>query len=142
MQVPATIRFAFSGRLLASSVRSAWAAKIILYDHRNFESRSLTLHENVADLDDYDFDNEVSAVKVISGTWELFRDDNYELNHGPSKVLGPGEYPNLSHVDFKRNKLSLLRMNSDDNGASNGNGLALADCRIPYEGQVGDGTCT
>ena len=141
MRVPAAIRFAFLGLLLASSVGSAWAAEIILYDHRNFEGRSLTLHESVADLDDYDFDNEVSAVNVISGTWELFRDDNYESNHGPSKVLGPGEYPNLSHVGFKRNKLSSVRLISDDDGTGNGTGPIQPNCPVPYQGLMGDGQC-
>ncbi len=137
MRLPAVIRFASSGLLLAASVGSVWAAEIILYDHRHFEGRSLTLHESVSDLDDYDFDNEVSAVIVVSGTWELFRDDNYESNHGPSKVLGPGEYPNLSHIDFKRNKLSSVRLISDDNG----NGQAEADCPGPYHVLATDGRC-
>ena len=138
MRVSALCGIALSGVLLAASVGAAWAAEIILYDHRNFGGRSLTLNLSAPDLDDYDFDNEVSAVKVISGTWELFRDDNYESNHGPSKVLGPGEYPNLSHVDFRRNKLSSVRLISDDD---NDNGQTQPDCPGPYHVLANDGRC-
>ena len=139
MRVPAVIRFTFLGLLLMAPAGSAWTAEIILYDHRNFEGRSLTLNQSVADLDDYDFDNKVSAVIVVSGTWELFRDDDYESRHGPSKVLGPGEFPNLSHVDFRRNRLSSVRLISDDNGT--GNGQAQPDCPGPYHVLASNGRC-
>jgi hypothetical protein len=122
VRAPAIYTFALSCLLLAASAGAAWAAEIILYDHKNFGGRSLTLRASVPDLDDYSFDNKASAVRVISGTWELFRDDGYQSDHGPSKVLGPGDYPNLAYVGFKPANSGFPRwlLPSADNGSTMG----------------------
>ena len=135
MRISAIYMFALSLLLLAASAGAAWAAEIILYDHKNFGGRSVTLRGSVSDLDHYNFDNKASAVRVISGTWELFRDDDYQSNHGPSKLLGPGDYPNLSYVGFKRNKLSSVRL------ISSGNDQTQPYCQGPYRVPTNDGRC-
>ena len=135
MRISAIYMFALSLLLLATSAGSAWAAEIILYDHKNFGGRSVTLRGSVPDLDGYNFDNKASAVRVISGTWELFRDDDYQSNHGPSKVLGPGNYPNLSYVGFKRDKLSSVRL------ISSGDDQTQPYCQGPYRVPTNDGRC-
>lgn len=112
MKRPAMRRLVFVIALLAAtfSASAARAAEIILYDGRNFGGQSVTLNQSAPDLDADNFDNKVSSVRVISGTWEVFRDDNFQSNHGPSKILPPGEYPNLSHVGFHRNRMSSVRL--------------------------------
>jgi hypothetical protein len=81
-------------------------ADMTIYDHRGFTGESRVVTGDIADLEDVDFDNKVSAVIVRSGTWTLFRDDDFE---GESITLGPGQYPNLEDLGFPRNKLSSIR---------------------------------
>ena len=83
MRILAIYAFALSCLVLVASAGATWAGEIILYDHKSFGGRSITLRGSVPDLDSYNFDNKASAVRVISGTWELYRDDGYQSNHGP-----------------------------------------------------------
>jgi hypothetical protein len=141
LKVSAIGVFALSCLMLAASAGATWSAEVILYDHRGFGGRSVTLYNSVPDLDDYSFDNKASAVRVISGTWELFRDDGYGSRHGPSKVLGPGDYANLLHVNFRPNKLSSVRLISAGDGADGGYGGPPQQCQGPYRVPANDGRC-
>ena len=90
----------------------AQAAEIILYDYTNFGGQSESYSQSTANLGN--FDNKASSVRVISGTWRLYRDANYRSYNGPSVLLGPGDYTNLGNAGFKRNRLSAVRLMEDD----------------------------
>ena len=92
MRVSATIRLALSGLLLAAglSAGAARAAEIILYPGFDFTGAPLRLTQSTPAFGD--FDNRANSVRVVSGTWELFYDTNYQSDFGPSKLLGPGDY--------------------------------------------------
>ncbi len=101
-----TIALVFAILLAPGAAR---AAEIILYDHRNFGGQSVTLNQSAPSLGN--FDNEASSVQVISGTWELFRNDDYGVTPSrPSLVLQPGDYPDLGDVGFPRNRLSSVKL--------------------------------
>lgn len=104
-------RLILSALLLAAvcAAGTVQAGEIILYDGRNFSGRAVTLTQSWPNLGD--FDNKASSVRVISGTWKLYRNANYGVTSSrPSLTLTPGEYPNLRHVGFPRNRLSSVRL--------------------------------
>ena len=116
------------------------AAEIILYDRFNFQGDSVTLTESASDLRDYNFDNDLESFRVISGTWRIFRDANYQSNNGPSLTVGPGSYPDIRElrdnedVRYPRNRMSSVRLILDPVAAS---------CPPPYQTPNPDGVaCT
>jgi hypothetical protein len=129
--------------LILIGIGEAAAQEIILYDNRSLGGRSLTLHGSAPDLDQYNWDNDVDSIRVISGTWEIYRDDNYGHHNGPSFVLSPGDYPDISHnPGFPRNRMSSVRLveaNGSNNG-NNGNGNTQ-NCPSPYHVLTSDGRC-
>ncbi|MEY2833566.1 MAG: hypothetical protein RLZZ574_2825 [Cyanobacteriota bacterium] len=72
-------------------------ARIILYEHADFQGESLTIDGETADqtfsLIGDPLNNKVSSFKVESGLWSLFSEDN-QLGFKPLDV-GPGEYSSV-----------------------------------------------
>lgn len=104
-------RTALIAAILVAGTADAALADMTIYDHRGFTGESRVITDDIADLEDLDFDNKVSAVIVRSGTWILFRDDDFE---GETITLGPGQYPNLEDLGFPRNTLSSIRAADSD----------------------------
>lgn len=96
--------------LLAAVVTLGFAgtalADMTIYDHRGFQGKRYVVTGDISDLDDIDFNNKVSAVIVRSGRWTLYRDDEFA---GDSITLGPGQYPDLEKLGFRRNVVSSIR---------------------------------
>ncbi|MEQ9812381.1 MAG: hypothetical protein RLO50_06340, partial [Azospirillaceae bacterium] len=74
-------------------------ALIFLFDNAGFASnqsyRALTQSE--ADFGRIGFDNRVAAVRVVRGTWQLFRNAGYgETPDRPSVTLPVGSYENIA----------------------------------------------
>ena len=110
------------------------AAEIILYDYFDFQGPSVTLNQSAPDLRDYNFDNDLESFKVISGTWRIHRDANYQDNSGPSLTVGPGDYPNIEDLGYPQDRMSSVRLIVDPVAAS---------CPAPYQTPNADGvTCT
>ena len=93
---------------LSVTASPAQAAEISLYDHTNFGGQVVSLTQSTPNLG-Y-FDNRASLVRVISGTWRLYRDTNYQSNNGPSVLLDPGNISNMKYAGFRRNRLSVVRL--------------------------------
>ena len=83
---------------------------IILFEHANF----LGLHRHVfgpvpsLDTDqEIFFNDKVSSIVVLAGTWRLFRHVNY-VGEYPIK-LGPGAYPWVGAVEIQNDDMSSLK---------------------------------
>ena len=112
---------------------AAGAAEIILYGRTNFEGPSVTLTQSAPDLRDQNFDNDLESFRVISGTWRIHRDANYQDNSGPSLTVGPGSYPDIQELERPRNRMSSVRLGE----------IVAANCRAPYQVPNPDGVaCT
>jgi hypothetical protein len=73
--------------------------QIRLFEHDNYEGDVLEIfgHGGTASLRaiDEDWNDEVSSVIVIAGTWELFFHDNFD---GRKLTLRPGTYPSIEQA--------------------------------------------
>lgn len=77
---------------------------IVLYEHRFFKGRSITLTSSVANLRQFDFNDKVSSIKVLRGVWSVHEHSNYK---GHRNVLMPGgEFPFPS--GFRDNDISSV----------------------------------
>ena len=135
----AGIRIALiAAALILFGIGEAAAQEIILYDSRSFGGRSLTLNGSAPDLDAYNWDNDVDSIRVVSGNWEIYRDDNYGHHNGPSFVLSPGDYPDISQIPgFPRNRMSSVRLVE----ANHDEGPAAEEYPGPYHVETSDGRC-
>jgi len=62
------------------------------YVDANFKGASVTFNQDFLNIGSF-WNDKITSVKVIEGTWEVFSDINYR---GRSVVLKPGNYPNIS----------------------------------------------
>ena len=92
----------------------ATKAKIILFQYVNFGGGSLVLDHNDPKLSDQDFNDRLSSLVVVEGTWELFEHKDYKgdpwvvsAKGGPDK---DGVYPDYSAWDGKDNVISSVRL--------------------------------
>ncbi|MBZ5538781.1 MAG: hypothetical protein LAO31_22780 [Acidobacteriia bacterium] len=83
---------------------------VILFEHANFHGAHkhvFGVESNLNAGDDDFFNDLVSSIVVLSGTWEFFRDAGFNGSYGT--VLGPGRYPWVEAVNIKDNDMSSLR---------------------------------
>jgi len=72
---------------------------VILFDNTNFNGSGRLLTAAEPNFDNIDFDNDTESVRVLNGTWTLYRDANYGAPPDrPSVTLGPGDYPDIANV--------------------------------------------
>lgn len=113
----APIAATFAAAILAAGMAGTAQADMVVYDGEGFTLESRVIKGDVADLEDTNFDNRASAIIIRSGTWILFRDDDFE---GDSVTLGPGQYPDLGDVGFSDDTLSSIRAVSGGEGEVGG----------------------
>src|SRR5438309_1153018 len=80
------------GAVLAVVATCVVAAELTLYEGENFQGRSLTLRNDMRDLDRTNFNDRASSLRVERGYWIFCSDANFE---GDCRTFGPGDYPNL-----------------------------------------------
>ncbi len=68
------------------------AADVEMYEHGNFQGRVLNGRSDVANLQDYQFNDIISAIIVNRGRWQFCTDAFYA---GRCTVYGPGRYPSV-----------------------------------------------
>jgi hypothetical protein len=93
-----------------SSAGLAVAPHAILFEHANFHGAHKHVFGSESNLnagDDNFFNDKVSSVVVLAGTWEFFRDSEFQGSYGV--VLGPGVYPWVEAVKIKNDDMSSLR---------------------------------
>ncbi|HEY7200800.1 MAG TPA: beta/gamma crystallin-related protein [Candidatus Dormibacteraeota bacterium] len=87
------------------------AGEVILFEHANFRGRHrhvLNAEDNLNADDDDGFNDSVSSIVVVSGSWQFFRNSGFDDDY-PS-ILGPGVYPWVEDVDIRNDDLSSLRV--------------------------------
>lgn len=72
------MRFLISGALLAAAqTASAVAQEIIVYEHGNYQGRSMRVTGDVPNLDRRGFNDRASSIRIVSGTWEFCQHAHY-----------------------------------------------------------------
>jgi hypothetical protein len=64
------------------------------------------------------WDNSISSLIVLSGTWEFFDDDDFTGTN--MATLGPGQYPRVTEKGLKDNSISSIRLVSPAARAAEG----------------------
>jgi hypothetical protein len=80
--------------------------RIILYKSPDFQDDALDLASDMAELEDRDFDGNVSSFVIVSGYWQLCEKEFYK---GFCVELGPGSYPNMGAAGLSNNELESVR---------------------------------
>jgi hypothetical protein len=80
--------------------------QIIAFDKDNFEGDHTHIFGDMAKLGKWD--NSISSMIILSGTWEFFDDQN--LQGTPMAKLGPGRYANVTQHGLKDNSVSSIRL--------------------------------
>jgi len=112
--------------------------KITLYRERNFGGGHRDIAGEAADLAALGFDNATSSLIVHSGSWTLYRNENFGATPDrPSVTVGPGEYPDIEALGFPDDKLSSLRGAPEPTG----NPVATEQCPGPYMAVGAAGGC-
>ena len=76
---------------------------VILYENDNFRGRSVTLRQPAANLAYHGFENRVSSLNVMSGTWEVCTEPFFR---GRCRTFSPGKYASLGGLS---NSISSAR---------------------------------
>src|SRR5262245_2352636 len=94
-------------------------AEVILYEHANYHGAHKHVfgwEPNLNAADDRFFNDRVSSLAVMSGSWSFFRDSGYRNQY--ARPLGPGGYPWVEAVDIKNDDMSSLHPISAAGAAS------------------------
>ncbi len=90
-------------------------AEIFIYRDFNYKGGAIQLKKDQKEFGSLNFNDLASSVKVISGTFTLYRDNNFK---GPSITVsakgGPannGQYPNSSWLGGRNDYFSSARVN-------------------------------
>ncbi len=72
------MRFLISGLALAAAQSaSAGAQEVIIFEHNNYQGRSVRLTADAPNLDRRGFNDRASSIRVVSGTWEFCQHANF-----------------------------------------------------------------
>jgi Beta/Gamma crystallin len=80
--------------------------QIIAFDKDNFEGDHTHIFGDMPKLGKWD--NSISSMIILSGTWEFFDDQNFQGT--PMAKLGPGRYANVTQHGLKDNSTSSIRL--------------------------------
>jgi Beta/Gamma crystallin len=79
----------------------------ILFADANFHGDHRHIFEEERDLSQTNFDNVVSSIAILSGTWQFFADVRF--GNPFNVVLGPGLYSFVGDFEIKNDEMSSLR---------------------------------
>lgn len=79
--------------------------EIVVFQHANFEGWEYRTNLNHSYVGNSKNDR-ISSIIVVSGTWEFFRDINFQ---GPSRRLREGYYPILEAVQIPNDSISSFK---------------------------------
>jgi hypothetical protein len=82
--------------------------QIIVFDNDNFLGDHTHVLGNMKDLGKWD--NSISSMIILSGTWEFFDGENFTGTK--MATLGPGTYPRVADKGIKDNSISSIRLAS------------------------------
>jgi hypothetical protein len=87
---------------------------VILFKNANFRGdhkHALTEISNLNAPDDNSFNDAVSSIAVLSGTWQFYKNANTQSTPYP-QALGPGGYPWVVDVGIQNDQISALKPSS------------------------------
>ena len=83
---------------------------VILFEHANFHGAHKHVfgpESNLNASDDNFFNDKVSSIAVLDGTWVYYRDAAFRGQY--AQILGPGLYGWVENVDIKNDDMSSLQ---------------------------------
>jgi hypothetical protein len=80
--------------------------QIIAFDKKNFEGDHTHIFGDMPKLDNWN--NSISSMIILSGTWEFF--DGQNLEGKAMAKLGPGRYTDVTQHGIKDNSISSIRL--------------------------------
>jgi len=87
--------------------------EVIIFKHKNFRGHHrhiINKEENLNHSEDNSLNDEVSSLRIISGTWEFCK---HKQGGAPyKKKLGPGAYPWVVDEGIQNDQISSLRETS------------------------------
>lgn len=98
-----------------SSIRLRGSAEVTIYEDTRFRGDSLDLRSSVRDLDDEDFDDEISSIKVHSRSGRRRNQNNRSFNGNPDTVVRRA-YQDILERDPDPAGLRLYRSRIIDDG--------------------------
>jgi hypothetical protein len=78
--------------------------QMILYEHGDFQGRSVRVNRDAETLDFAGFNDRASSIVVNAGRWQVCSDAQFR---GNCRVLPPGQYPNLAAMGLNDRVTSL-----------------------------------
>ena len=96
--------------LVAALAAGQAAAQITFYERDQFEGRSFTTSQQIADFTRHGVNDRASSVAVTRERWEVCEDARFS---GRCVVLRPGRYPSLAAMGLN-NQVSSVRVVSRD----------------------------
>jgi uncharacterized protein YcfJ len=82
------------------------AAQITFYERENFDGRSFSAHEPIANFERYGFNDRASSVEVVRDRWEVCEDAGFS---GRCVVLRQGRYASLAAMGLN-DRISSVRI--------------------------------
>ena len=81
--------------------------EIVVYHDDDFGGPSIRTNLSCVYFSQDDgWNDEISSIIVVSGTWTMFTDKEYG---GDSVVLKPGYYPNMASIQMQNDTISSFR---------------------------------
>ena len=84
-------------------------AQVILFQHANFHGAHKHVFVEEANLnagDDNSFNDQVSSMVIVEGSWTFWRDANF--SEPASRTLGPGIYSFVEQFGIPNDSISSL----------------------------------
>jgi len=111
--------------LAAVAATAASAQQITLYEHDNFNGRTLSATDTVQNLADTGFNDRASSAVVRGGRWQLCSDAYFR---GNCVTLGPGNYTSLREMGMNDRVSSVREIDHRGGAVSSAEGaLVLYD---------------
>ena len=79
---------------------------IALFQNSNYGGRMVVLTGAESSFNSIHFNDAVSSIIVISGTWHLYRNTSFK---GTKWTLTVGKYPNAKEGSFENNSISSAK---------------------------------
>ena len=96
--------------------RAGELPQVIVFDGNDFTGDHTHVVGDMRRLGKWE--NSISSLFILSGTWEFFDDDDFTgTKMGP---LGPGAYPRVTEKGLKDNSISSIRLVSPTARAAEG----------------------
>ena len=86
--------------------------EIVIYSDVNYSGNSFRTNVNSPSLNDWN--DKISSIVVVSGTWQFFRHANFQKGAGDSDwILGPGYYKFTPEAGIPNDEISSFKVYQD-----------------------------